>query len=150
MSKDLISKNFNTMFDKLMQNPFFDLEGAGNGYLTNDQGAFKSPKVDIIEKNNCYLVHAEMAGFNEKDVKVTLENGTLEISATHEENNEERNEEKKYHKIERWHGSLQRAIYLGENIDENNIKASFKNGLLDINIPKLNSKESGKKQIKVN
>ena len=101
---------------------------------------------DIYEENGNYVVEATIAGFNKEDIKVEAEDGSIIITASKEEN--EQDEGKKYLRRERhFKSKTQRAFYLGD-IDEENIKASFNNGILKITVPKKEI-ESNKKLIDI-
>ena len=100
---------------------------------------------DIYEENGNYVVEATIAGFNKEDIKVEAEDGSIIITASKEENEEEG---KKYLRRERhFKSKTQRAFYLGD-IDEDNIKASFNNGILKVTVPKKEI-ESNKKLIDI-
>ena len=101
---------------------------------------------DIYEEDGNYVVEATIAGFNKEDVKVEAEDGSIIITASKEENEEDSS--KKYLRRERHLKSkTQRAFYLGD-IDEENIKASFNNGILKVTVPKKET-ESTRKQIDI-
>ena len=101
---------------------------------------------DIYEKDGKYFVEATVAGFNKEDIKVEAEDGSIIITA--EQNEDEKDDDKKYLRRERhFHSKHQRAFYLGD-IDEENIKASFDNGVLKIEVPKKEV-ESNKKVIDI-
>ena len=101
---------------------------------------------DIYEEDGNYVVEATIAGFNKEDIKVEAEDGSIIITASKE--NEEKDENKKYLRRERYFKSkCQRAFYLGD-IDEENIKANFNNGILKITVPKK-AIESNKKLIDI-
>ena len=101
---------------------------------------------DIYEEKGNYVVEATIAGFNKEDIKVEAEDGSIIITASKEEN--EQDEGKKYLRRERhFKSKTQRAFYLGD-IDEENIKASFNNGILKITVPKKEI-ESNKKLIDI-
>jgi HSP20 family protein len=90
-------------------------------------------KCDIYEKDNTYYVEADIPGFKKEDIKVEAEDGYLTIIVSRDE---EKNEEKKnYLRRERFASSYKRQFYLG-NIDEENIRAEFKEGTLKIMVPK--------------
>ena len=101
---------------------------------------------DIYEEEGNYVVEASVAGFNKEDIKVEAEDGNIIITAEKEENEEKT--DKKYLRRERHFSSkYQRAFYLGD-IDEENIKASFNNGILKVEVPKKKI-ESNKKLIDI-
>ena len=100
---------------------------------------------DIYEEDGNYVVEASIAGFDKQDIKVEAEDGSIIITASKEE---ESNENKKYLRRERhFKSQSQRAFYLGD-IDEENIKANFNNGILKVTVPKKQI-ESNKKSIDI-
>ena len=90
-------------------------------------------KCDIYEKDNTYFVEADIPGFKKEDIKIEAEDGYLTISISKEDSKDEEN--KNYIRRERYASSYKRQFYLG-NIDEDNIKAEFKEGTLKILVPK--------------
>ena len=108
------------------------------------------PKVDIKEVGDHYEVQMDVPGFAKEDVNVTYKDGYLEVQGTKEENKETKEEEGHYIRKERSYDSFKRSFYVGD-VDEKNVKGSFKNGILMINVPKT-TEESGQdkgKQIQI-
>lgn len=103
------------------------------------------PRVDIAETDTEFVIKAEIPDVNKDDVKVTVDNGILTIKGERKKETEEKG--KKFHRIERYYGSFIRSFTLPDNVDEANIKASFKDGMLNLNIKK--TKESKPKLIEV-
>ena len=97
-----------------------------------------SPAVDIKETDSAFTIEAELPGMNKDDVKVTVQDGVLSIQG--ERKSEEETNDKKHH-IERFYGSFLRRFTLPENVDENSVKANFKDGLLTLTIQKAEPKE---------
>lgn len=90
-------------------------------------------KCDIYEKDNVYHVEASVPGFKKENIKIELDKGTLTITA--EKTKEEKDESKKYLRKERnFYGKYQRSFYLGD-VDDNNVKATFDNGILKVEVP---------------
>ena len=87
-------------------------------------------KCDIYEENGVYNLMLDMPGFNKEDINIEYNKGTLTISAEKKDEKEEK-ESKKYIRRERFYGKVSRSFYLGE-IDEENIKAEFKDGTLKV------------------
>ena len=104
-------------------------------------------KCDIYEKDNTYHVEMDLPGFKKEEIKIECNKGNLNITAEKEENDEVKDEDKKYIRRERSYGKYSRSFYLGE-INEEEIEAKFDNGTLKISIPKL-SKDEGKKLIDI-
>lgn len=116
-----------------------------------DDGFFKERKknlmkTDIREKKDKYIIDVDLPGFSKENIKLSLNNGYLEISAkVSRENNNDKDE--KYVRRERFYGECSRSFYVGDEIKEEDIDAEFKNGTLMINVPKKDE-ESKKEEIK--
>lgn len=102
-------------------------------------------KCDIYEKDNKYFIEMEVPGFNKEDIDISLKEGYLTVKAEKNMSNEEKDEDKKYLRKERNYIKTERSFNLG-NIDEENIDASFENGVLKIEIPKV---EENKRTIEI-
>ena len=98
-------------------------------------------KCDIYEKDGSYYIEADMPGIDKKDVKVDFDNGYLTISAETSTSNEEK--DKDFIRQERFYGSMSRKFYVGDVNDEE-ISASFKDGVLKIQVPKETTVKSNK------
>lgn len=104
-----------------------------------------APAVDVYENDDTVVVKTELPGLSEKDVELTILGDTLTIKG--EKKKEEEKKEKHYHRLERSYGSFQRSIMLPSQVAHDKAKASFKNGVLEIEVPK--KEEAKPKQIKV-
>lgn len=93
-----------------------------------------SPGVDISEDDKEYLVKADLPEMKKEDVKVTVENGVLSISGERKSETEEK--KKKFHRIERSYGTFLRTFSLPEDADSTKISAEFKDGVLEVHLPK--------------
>lgn len=93
-----------------------------------------SPRVDIVEEDASFIVKAELPEMKKEDVKVTVEDGVLTISGERKMEKEEKN--KKYHRIEREYGSFVRAFTLPAGTSGEKVSAEFKDGLLQVRLPK--------------
>ena len=93
-----------------------------------------SPQVDIAETEKEFVIKAEIPEVKKEDVKVTVENGVLTIRGERKQEAEEKG--KKFHRVERHYGSFTRSFTLPDNVDAANIKASFKDGMLALQIQK--------------
>lgn len=103
-------------------------------------------KCDIYEKDNFYHIEAEMPGFEKENISVECNNGYITIAAEKKEIKEE-SEDKKFIRKERYYGKARRTFYVGDVLEEE-IKAEFTNGILQIEIPKVD-KEKDKKTIEI-
>ena len=112
---------------------------------------FHGPKermdCDIYEKDGKYFLEASVFGFNKDEIKIEAEDGSIIITAEKKEDKEDKSDRSYLRRERHFHSRVQRAFYLGD-IDENNIKASFENGLLKIEISKKEI-ESNKKLIDI-
>ena len=92
-------------------------------------------RTDVIEKDDSYLLEAELPGFNKEDIKIDLKNDTLTISAAHNENKDEKDENGRYIRRERRSSSYQRSFHV-EGLKPEDIIAQYRNGVLTVNLPK--------------
>jgi HSP20 family protein len=99
------------------------------------------PRVDIVEDAKEFLVKAELPEMKKEDVKVTVDEGILTISGDRKFEKEEKT--RKYHRIEREYGSFVRSFTLPAGASAQGIAAEFKDGLLNIHLPK-DAKATGK------
>ena len=93
-----------------------------------------APRVDIAETEKEFTIKAELPEVRKEDVKVNVEDGILTLMG--ERKQEKKEENKKYHRIERFYGNFTRSFSLPDNVDESKIEASFKDGVLKLQIPK--------------
>ncbi|SHN56863.1 Molecular chaperone IbpA, HSP20 family [Butyrivibrio hungatei DSM 14810] len=92
-------------------------------------------KTDVIEKDNCYQLEAELPGFNKEDIKIDLKNDVLTISASHSENKDEKDNNGKYIRRERRSSSYQRSFRV-DGLKPEDIIAQYRNGILTVSLPK--------------
>ena len=122
-------KNEFDLLGEMFEDPFF----------TDHES--KIMKTDIKEKKDEYLINIELPGYQKENIKMEIEDGYLTVHAEVNSDNEEK-EEGKFVRRERYVGSCSRSFYVGTEVKSEEIKASFKNGMLKIEIPK---KEEDKK-----
>lgn len=106
-----------------------------------------APSVDISETESEYQIKAEIPDVKKEDVKVTLEDGVLTIQGERKHETEEKG--KKYHRIERSYGSFVRTFSLPDVIDDNKVKAEFKDGVLNLHLPKSEKAKPKAIEVKV-
>jgi HSP20 family protein len=92
------------------------------------------PAVDIIETDSEYQIHAELPEVKKEDVKVTLENGVLTIQG--ERRQEQEHQGQRYHRVERSYGRFIRSFTLPDHVDDTNVRAEYKEGVLHLYLPK--------------
>ncbi|MDD2699744.1 MAG: Hsp20/alpha crystallin family protein [Sideroxydans sp.] len=93
-----------------------------------------SPSVDISETDDAYLIKGEIPGVKKEDVKVSVQDGMLTIQGERKMEKEEKN--KKFHRVECSYGNFVRSFRMPDDADENKVKAEFKDGMLNVSLPK--------------
>ena len=118
----------------------FDLLGEmfADPFFTEHES--KIMKTDIKEKTDKYLIGIELPGYQKENIKIDVEDGYLTVHAEISSDNEEK-EEGKFVRRERYVGSCSRSFYVGNEVKSEDIKASFKNGILKIEVPKKEYKK---------
>lgn len=105
---------------------------------TEDKGGFLTfdwaPSVDIAETPEAFEIKAELPDVKKDDVRVTVEDGELRISGERRQEKEEKG--KKFHRVERSYGSFMRSFSLPENVDDSKLTAEYKDGVLNVRLPK--------------
>ena len=142
----LLAKN-NNVFDTFFGDPWFndpwfddrDIQKAEKKLYGHNEK--KLMLTDIKESDKGYELEMDLPGFKKEEIKASIENGYLIISAEKGlEKDEKESEGKKYICRERYTGSCQRAFYVGDDIEKDDSKASFKHGILHLDIPKKQPK----------
>jgi HSP20 family protein len=103
------------------------------------------PSLDVAETNNDIVVKAEIPGMDPKDIDISLSNDILTIKGEKKQEKEEK--EENYHLIERSYGKFVRSVRLPGEVKSAKINASYKDGVLNITLPK--SEEAKKKEVKI-
>lgn len=113
---------------------FNDFNRPSSSLLSETVRASLLPKLNISETDNKYFIEAELPGVKQSDLELKLDNNILVIKGKTEESKESK--ERNYFMRERYYGSFQRSLTLPNNINENDIIANFKDGILNIEITK--------------
>ena len=120
------------LFDDFFNDPFF-------------KGGEKRPhplmKTDIKETENSYIIDVDLPGFDKKDIQIDIEGGYLNINAK-TDNSKDEDEKGKFIRRERYYGECSRSFYIGEDVEEDDIKATFKNGILTLDVPKIKEEDN--------
>jgi len=93
-----------------------------------------TPAVDVEETPDAYVFRADLPGLTAKDVKVTVHNDTLTLRG--ERKREEKKSEGSLHRVERAYGVFERSFTLGLPVRADQVKASYKDGVLEVHVPK--------------
>lgn len=119
------------MFDDFFGYPF----GRHSNYNTNEM-----MKTDIKDNDQAYEITMNLPGVKKEDVKAELKDGYLTIQATSNADNDEKDNNGRYIRRERYYGSCSRSFYVGEAITQEDIKARFEDGTLKMTVPKKEEK----------
>lgn len=128
-------RNYN-VFDEMFDD-FFPKEAV---YTSNVM------RTDVYEKDGYYNLDIELPGYNKEDVTMEIMDGYLNIKASHNVSNEEKDAKGNLIRSERRFGSCSRSFYVGENIKAEDVKAKFDNGILNIVMPSKEQKSIETKQ----
>lgn len=126
------------LFDDMFGDPFFERKES------------KLMRTDIKEKGNNYIIEVDLPGYEKENIDLEIEDGYLKVTAKTAKNIDESDEEEKYIHQERFYGECSRSFYVGKEIKEDDVKASFKNGILTLIVPKEQQKQlEEKKKIQI-
>lgn len=106
----------------------------------------KVMKTDIKETDDKYLIYVDLPGYEKENIKIDIDDGYLTVTGDVNNTKEEKKEDGSFVRKERYIGTCTRNFYIGENITEDEIKASFKNGVLKVEIPKKEEKKIQEKK----
>ena len=123
----------------LVPNRDFDLfdDIFGDSFFRKSES--KMMKTDIREDKDNYVIDIDLPGFDKKNIKIDITDGYLTINA--KVNNEDNDNNKgKYIRKERYYGECSRSFYIGDEVKPENVKANFKNGILTLEVPKVENK----------
>ena len=97
-------------------------------------------RTDIKETDAGFELDIDLPGYKKEDVQAELKDGYLTISAKPNTTREEKDENGKYIRKERYSGSCSRSFYVGEDLEQQDIKAKFEDGILKVMVPKKEAK----------
>jgi len=137
-----IQRKFRDEFDK-----FFDGFFSHTDFIPGSLYSL-SPKADIEETVDDYKLYIELPGVDKKDIKLNVENNTLVVKG--EKKQEKENNGKNFISCERNYGAFQRVFDLPGGIKSDKIEAEFKDGVLNIKVPKSEEAKKKKIEIKIN
>ena len=134
-------------FDDAFNKRFFNLARFGFPELRMPWSDEISPHIDIYEEGKEVVVKAELPGMNKADIDVNISDDVITISG--EKKAEEKVEKKNYYRVERSYGSFTRKLRLPAAIVSDKAKATFKEGVLEIRIPKTVEAQAKQKKVQV-
>jgi HSP20 family molecular chaperone IbpA len=124
---DIFGRSFMDDFFEDFTNPY---------YRTNRIGTAPAMKADVQELENAYQIELELPGFQKENLHAELKDGYLTITATRQNNDDQKDSKGRYIRQERYSGHYQRSFYVGDDITEEDVHAAFENGVLKLTIPK--------------
>jgi HSP20 family protein len=107
-----------------------------------------TPAVDVEETSDAYVFRADLPGMTSKDVKVTVHGDTLTLRG--ERKREEKQSNESLHRIERAYGSFERSFTLGLPVRADQVKASYKDGVLEVRVPKADEAKPRDIEVQIN
>lgn len=129
------------MFDDMLQH----FLSEGNGLQISE---LMNAAMDVVETGQAFEVKMDLPGVQAEDVDIQIDNNTLTVRGQRNEATEEKDDEKQYHRVERYSGSFSRSVVLPNSINEDETVAEFKDGVLKIIIPKTEDAKPRKINIK--
>ena len=138
---------FSQMFNRFLSDDFF--RPALSPTLFSEEIGARAwmPAVDIRETADSYLVYADLPGLTKEHLSITMENNVLTISGERRFERDAENSDS-YHRVERSYGSFSRSFTLPSRVKNDEVQASFQDGVLTVTIPKL--EEARPRQIAIN
>ena len=127
------------LFDDFMDFPFND-DFWGRKNPLYGKNAKRMMKTDIRETEGSYELDVDLPGFKKDEIKASLENGYLTISAAKGLDKDEKDKDGKYIRQERYAGAMSRSFYVGDEVTQDEIKAKYEDGILKLSIPKKEKK----------
>ena len=129
-----------TMFSDLFDDPFFSGWREAANAAADRMPSQALMSTDVKENEHSYDVDIDMPGFKKDDINLELQNGYLTVSAHRDGSHEDKGEDGKWLRRERYAGSVSRSFYVGEDVKESDIHASYKDGTLCLEVPKAEAK----------
>lgn len=126
-----------SLFGESLLDDFFDVPTRRVGFSNPAQNLMNT---DIKEKDDAYEIYMNLPGFKKEDVQAEIKDGYLTVHAETNTSSDEKDDDGKYIRKERYSGSCSRSFYVGESLDENDIKAKFEDGVLVLSVPKEEEK----------
>ena len=125
-----------SIFGENLFDDFFDFDRPAKRAIKYQLPASGVMKTDIKETETGFDLDIELPGYRKEDVKAELKDGYMTITAATDTSNEDKAEDGKFIRRERYIGTCSRSFYVGDQIKKEDIKAKFDNGILKVTVPK--------------
>jgi HSP20 family protein len=142
-----IRQEIDRVFESAFSGFGFPSTGFGRELTPMAQRDWLKPTLDVGASDKEYTISVELPGVDEKEIQLELSNNTLKIKGEKKQEKEEK--EKNYYRMERSYGSFQRVLSLPEDADQEKINATYKNGIMEIAIPRKASQKTETKKIEI-
>ena len=126
--------------ENLFDNFFEDFARPSRSAVRYNVSAPSVMRTDIKESDTGFELHIDLPGYKKENVKAELKEGYLTISAESRQDNEQKDDNGRYIRRERYYGTCSRSFYVGEDVTQEDIKARFEDGILKVSVPKKESK----------
>ena len=133
------------LFDDWMDFPF-DRDFFGQKNPLYGKHGKNMMKTDVRETDKGYELDVDLPGFKKDEISAQLKDGYRTISAAKGLDKDEKNEDGKYIRRERYAGAMSRSFYVGEGVEQEDIHAKYENGILKLSIPKKDAREVEQKK----
>ena len=127
-----------SIFGESLLDDFFDYPEKSFSFRTSNANGLM--KTDIKENENAFEVSIALPGVKKDDIEIELKDEYLTITATSNMKKDDEDKKSNYIRRERYYGSCSRSFYVGDAVTENDIKASYEDGILTLDIPKVEKK----------
>ena len=122
--------------EDLFDNFFEDLTRPARTTVSYNAPTATVMRTDVKETATGYELDIDLPGYKKENVQVELKDGCLNVSAKVEQNNDQKDENGKFIRRERYSGTCSRSFYVGEDVEKDEIKARFEDGILKLSVPK--------------
>jgi len=135
---EALERQMEGMFDRVLGWPTRRLDADYVGWV---------PPLDMVDRKNEIVLRADLPGLERKDIQLSVESGVLTLQGSRQQEKEEKDDD--CYAMERWAGAFSRSIALPQGVDPERVEASFRNGVLEMRIPKTKEAKGKKIDIKV-
>ena len=129
------------LFDEFFDEPFGMMPSFRGRNPLYGKNARNLMKTDVRETENSYELDVDLPGFKKDEIQLQLENGYLTISAAKGLDEDQKDQQGRYIRQERYAGACSRSFYVGEQVEPKDVSANFEDGILKLSLPKQEKKE---------
>lgn len=134
------TNTLSNFFGENLFDEFFDDFARPLRTITRNNASAGMMRTDVKETDAGYELDIDLPGYKKENVTAELKNGYLTVRAETNQNSEQKGEDGRYIRRERYYGSCNRSFYVGEEVTQQDIKAKFEDGILKVSVPKKEAK----------